>query len=92
MSSKKLPVGLSDFKKLIEENYYYIDKTKFIKDVINSSSEILLFPRPRRFGKTLNLSMLRYFFEKTDKNPGRLFKGLEIEKIKPFKPVRENIL
>jgi hypothetical protein len=48
---KKLPVGLSDFKTVIEESYYYVDKS-------------LLLPRPRRFGKTLNLSMLRYFFEK----------------------------
>ncbi|MDM8537224.1 AAA family ATPase [Desulfobacterales bacterium HSG17] len=78
-------MGLSDFKNLIKEDNYYIDKTMFIKDVIESSSEILLFPRPRRFGKTLNLSMLRYFFEKTDKDTSGLFKGLEIGKEKIFK-------
>ncbi|QTA81713.1 AAA ATPase-like domain-containing protein, nuclease domain-containing [Desulfonema limicola] len=84
MSTKKLPIGLSDFKKLIEEDYYYIDKTKYIKDIIESSSEILLLPRPRRFGKTLNLSMLKYFFENTGKNCKSLFKGLEIEKHEEF--------
>ncbi|QTA80472.1 AAA ATPase-like domain-containing protein [Desulfonema limicola] len=85
MNPKKLPIGLSDFKELIKEKFYYIDKTNFIRDIIISPSKILLFPRPRRFGKTLNLSMLRYFFEKNDKDTGFLFKGLEIEKHEVFK-------
>ncbi|QTA81702.1 AAA ATPase-like domain-containing protein [Desulfonema limicola] len=80
MTTKKLPIGLSDFKELIENDYYYIDKTKYIKDIIKSSSKILLLPRPRRFGKTLNLSMLKYFFDKSLENHKELFKGLEIEK------------
>jgi len=63
---KKLPIGKSDFKDLIDNNCYYVDKTLFIKEIIDSSADILLIPRPRRFGKTLNLSMLRYFFEQTD--------------------------
>ncbi|QTA79784.1 AAA ATPase-like domain-containing protein [Desulfonema limicola] len=84
MTTKKLPIGLSDFKELIENDYYYIDKTKYIKDIINSSSKILLLPRPRRFGKTLNLSMLKYFFDKSLENHKELFKGLEIEKHEEF--------
>ncbi|MGE5340674.1 MAG: AAA family ATPase [Candidatus Omnitrophota bacterium] len=63
MSMKKLPIGVSDFKEIIEEDYYYIDKTLLIKDVIDSGDKILLLPRPRRFGKTLNISMLRYFYD-----------------------------
>ena len=62
MKMKKLPVGKSDFKRIIEENYYYVDKTLLIKEVIDSGDSILLIPRPRRFGKTLNLSMIGYFY------------------------------
>jgi len=61
---QKLPVGLSDFKEVIEGNYYYVDKTLLIKELIDQGDKVLLLPRPRRFGKTLNLSTLRYFFEK----------------------------
>jgi hypothetical protein len=64
MKMKKLPVGKSDFKKIIEENYCYVDKTLFIKEVIDKGDAILLIPRPRRFGKTLNLSMLKYFYDR----------------------------
>jgi hypothetical protein len=63
MKTKKLPVGKSDFKQIIEENYCYVDKTLFIKEVIDKGDTILLIPRPRRFGKTLNLSMLKYFYD-----------------------------
>ncbi|QTA81720.1 AAA ATPase-like domain-containing protein, nuclease domain-containing [Desulfonema limicola] len=84
MTTKKLPIGLSDFKELIENDYYYIDKTKYIQEIIKSSSKILLLPRPRRFGKTLNLSMLKDFFENTGENHKQLFKGLEIEKHEVF--------
>jgi hypothetical protein len=63
MSTKKLPIGKSDFKKIIEDNYCYVDKTLFIKEVIDKDDTILLIPRPRRFGKTLNLSMLKYFYD-----------------------------
>jgi len=55
----KLPLGISDFKELREENYYYVDKSLFIKEVIDRDGKVILLPRPRRFGKTLNLSMLR---------------------------------
>ncbi len=60
---KKLPVGISDFKDVITGGYYYVDKTLFIKEIIDSGDKILLLPRPRRFGKTLNLSMLAYFYD-----------------------------
>ena len=75
---KKLPIGKSDFKEIIEKDYYYIDKSLFIKEVIDSSAAVLLFPRPRRFGKTLNLSMLRYFFDCNEKESQKLFKKLGI--------------
>lgn len=58
---KKLAVGESDFKKIITGNYYYVDKTLLIKEIIDRGDTILLMPRPRRFGKTLNISMLKYF-------------------------------
>ena len=74
----KLPIGLSDFKKLIENDYYFIDKSLFIKEIIDNSSEVILLPRPRRFGKTLNLSMLRYFYEKTETDCRDIFKNLKI--------------
>lgn len=82
---KPIPIGISDYKELIDNGYYYIDKTIFIRDVIENGSKITLLPRPRRFGKTLNLSMLRYFFEKTEGNIYRsLFNNKEIERWNDF--------
>ena len=63
MNTQKLPVGVSDFKEMVTGDYYYVDKTLFIKDIIDKGDKILLIPRPRRFGKTLNLSMLKYFYD-----------------------------
>jgi len=63
MKKKKLPIGFSDFKDVITGDYYYVDKTLFIKEVIDSGDKILLIPRPRRFGKTLNITMLKYFYD-----------------------------
>ena len=78
---KKIPIGVDDFKKLIENNAYYIDKTKFISDILNDAAEVKLFTRPRRFGKTLNMSTLKYFFDIQNKDENRkLFNGLDIEK------------
>ncbi len=74
---KRLPIGLSDFKTMIEENRYFIDKTLLIKEVAEGS-EIILYPRPRRFGKTLNLSMIKYFYDIRENNR-HLFNGLKIE-------------
>ncbi|MCI6995596.1 MAG: ATP-binding protein [Eubacterium sp.] len=76
MQGKKLPVGIEDFKELREENFYYIDKTGLIRDLLNSWGKVNLFTRPRRFGKTLNMSMLKNFLEiGADK---ALFDGLAI--------------
>jgi len=75
---QKIPIGISDFKKLRENNFFYVDKTLFIKEIIEASAEIILITRPRRFGKTLNLSTLRYYFEKTALSNVSLFKGLAI--------------
>ena len=83
---KLLPDGISDFKTLIENNYYYVDKTPFISEVGKNVGKTLLFTRPRRFGKTLNMSMLKYFFDVRDAEENRkLFKGLEIENSLYFK-------
>lgn len=82
MGWKPLPIGVDNFKKIIEEGYFYVDKTLMIRDLLDMKGEVTLFTRPRRFGKTLNMSMLRYFFEKDpNENTGvnqRLFEGLKI--------------
>ena len=78
MERKKLPVGIDNFEKLRREDFYYIDKTGLIRDLLNNWGEVNLFTRPRRFGKTLNMSMLKSFFEiGTDRT---LFDGLAISK------------
>ena len=83
---KRIGIGISDFKHLIEEDFYYFDKTKFIDEIIKDGAQVKLFARPRRFGKTLNMSMLKYFFDikKADENR-KLFKDLYIEKTESFK-------
>ena len=73
-------IGESDFKILRIKKDYYIDKTKYIKDIIDNRSKVLLITRPRRFGKTLNMSMLRYYFDCTKKDNKELFEGLTIMK------------
>lgn len=76
---KPLPIGVSDFKEIVENNYYYIDKTKLIKDILHYRAKVNLFTRPRRFGKTLNMSMIKYFFDIENKEENRkLFDGLNI--------------
>ena len=69
---KRLPTGIDDFRKIREDGYYYVDKTPLIKSVIQKGTEVTLFTRPRRFGKSLNISMLRNFFE-TDCDPSLFF-------------------
>ena len=82
---KKLPIGISNFKDIIEKNYYYFDKTKFIEDILEDGAQVKLFTRPRRFGKTLNMSMLKYFFDVRNKEENRkLFENLEISKSEYF--------
>ena len=83
---KRLAIGLSDFKHLIEEDFYYFDKTAFIEEVIKDGAAVKLFARPRRFGKTLNMSMLKYFFDiENNEENKKLFKDLYIEKTEAFK-------
>ena len=83
---KRLAIGVSNFKKIIEGDFYYFDKTKFIEEVIKDGSEVKLFARPRRFGKTLNMSMLKYFFDIENKEENKkIFKDLYIEKTEAFK-------
>lgn len=74
----KIGIGESDFKALRLKNNYYIDKTLYIKDIIDNQSKVILVTRPRRFGKTLNMSTLRYFFDCEKKDTLKLFNGLKI--------------
>ena len=76
MERKPLPIGIEDFKEVIDSGYYFVDKTLMIKDLI--VIKVGLFTRPRRFGKTLNMSMIQRFFEKTDESNAYLFDGLKI--------------
>ena len=82
---KKLPIGISDFKKIIDGNYYYFDKTELIKSIIGEPGEVKLFTRPRRFGKTLNMSMIKYFFDIENKDGNKkLFENLKISENEYF--------
>ncbi|WGS65872.1 AAA family ATPase [Marinitoga aeolica] len=76
MKLKRLPIGRSDFKSIIEDDMYYIDKSMLIKEIIESG-DVILITRPRRFGKTLNMSMMKYFF-RNDQDNKHLFEGLKI--------------
>ncbi|MGN0583770.1 MAG: AAA family ATPase, partial [Oscillospiraceae bacterium] len=77
MTDKKaVPVGVEDFKVLVDKDYFFIDKTLLIKDLLDAKSMISLITRPRRFGKTLNMSMIQRFFEKTEESNAYLFEGL----------------
>ena len=77
-NKKKLPVGIESFYEIIQQDFYYVDKTRMIADLLHNWGKVNLFTRPRRFGKSLNMSMLKAFFEiGCDKI---LFEGLEISK------------
>ncbi len=73
-----LPIGVENFEDLRRNGYYFVDKTLFIKELLDMKGKVTLFTRPRRFGKTLNLSILRYFFENGVSDSRRLFQGLKI--------------
>jgi hypothetical protein len=75
---KKIPIGISDFKDIMENNYYFVDKSLLIKEIVEDDSKVILIQRPIRFGKTINMSMLNSFFNNKD-NSKELFKGLFIE-------------
>ena len=79
---KRIPIGIDDFDNLIRENYYFADKSLFIKAIMEAEdAKIILLPRPRRFGKSLNMSMMKYFLTNKNAEKNReLFKGLLIEK------------
>ena len=82
---KKIPIGVEDFREIIENDYCYIDKTKLIEGIVKDGSKVKLFTRPRRFGKTLNMSTLKYFFDVKEAERNRkLFKDLYIEKSPVF--------
>lgn len=80
LMQKKLPIGIENFEDMIKENYYYVDKTGLLKQLLNEHGLVNLFTRPRRFGKSLNMSMLKYFFEIG--NDQAIFEDLEISKDK----------
>lgn len=78
---KKLPIGIDDFKTIIENNYFYADKTRLIEEILEDGAFVKLFTRPRRFGKTLNMSMIKYFFDIKEVNKN-LFDNLYISQSK----------
>src|SRR6056297_512352 len=77
LAMKRLPIGTIDFEELVKNDYYYVDTTRMIGDIYKDGSKILLLTRPRRFGKTLNMSMLSYFFDNR-KQSAPLFEGLDV--------------
>ncbi len=78
MDYKSLAIGVDNFKDMINKDYYYVDKTNLIQKILDGNSKVTLFTRPRRFGKSLNLSMLQYYFERNDEDRSCLFEGLKI--------------
>ena len=79
MRKKAVPVGIEDFERIINEDYYYVDKTLLIEELLINRAPVTLFTRPRRFGKTLNMSMLKYFFDVEDKEENKkLFENLKV--------------
>ena len=79
MRKKAVPVGIEDFERIINEDYYYVDKTTLIEELLINRAPVTLFTRPRRFGKTLNMSMLKYFFDVKDKEENKkLFENLKV--------------
>ncbi len=89
-NKKTLKIGRSDFRLIVENNHYFVDKTLLISEFFSSANDVLLMPRPRRFGKTLNLSMIRHFFDIRNKNIKNLFSEFEISKNKNFCEKHQN--
>ncbi len=85
---KTVGIGIQDFGKIIEKNCFYVDKTAFIREWWENKDDVTLITRPRRFGKTLNMSMLDYFFSNKHADKGNLFEGLEIWKDKGFRSLQ----
>ena len=87
-SPKDLPIGVDNYKEIIDEKRIYIDKTLLIKEFWDAGSKVTLITRPRRFGKSITLSMLRYFFEKTDKSTAYLFENSKIWQYEEFQKLQ----
>ena len=82
----KKGIGIEDFREIIREDWYYVDKTNYMEELLKDKTKIKLFTRPRRFGKTLNMTTLKYFFDvKNAEENRKLFKNLYIEKSEYFK-------
>ncbi len=81
MKQKTLPIGIDNFEELVSRNAYYVDKTNLIAKLIESTTKVSLFTRPRRFGKSLNLSMIKTYFEKCEEDKSYLFEGLHITEL-----------
>ena len=81
LQTKPIPLGIEDFERMITGNYYYVDKTLMIKDLLDKSGYVNLFTRPRRFGKTLNISMLQHFFDNLLSDKASIFDGLHITSV-----------
>ncbi len=81
-ANKNYPIGVKDFKRIVQENYVFIDKTLFIKDIMENKSGVILITRPRRFGKTMGMSMLEHFLKIS--GDASIFKGLKIEQHPEF--------
>lgn len=81
MSPPKPPIGISNFQEVIEDGYFYVDKSLLIQEVLDQAAKVMLVPRPRRFGKTLNMNMLKAFFEKAEPSHTALFHDLAIQQI-----------
>jgi len=86
----KLPIGISDFQKLIQGRYEFADKSNFIKEIVNDGAEVILITRPRRFGKTLNMSMLQYFLQSNYPQEQNLFEGLAVSEDVEFCKTYQN--
>ena len=78
VGKKKLPIGIENFEEIRTKGFYYVDKTGFIKELLENWGKVTLFTRPRRFGKSLNMSMLKSFFELDGRK--EIFEGLAISK------------
>ena len=79
MRKKAVPVGIEDFERIVREDYYYVDKTQLIEELLINRAPVTIFTRPRRFGKTLNMSMIKYFFDVKNKEENKkLFENLKI--------------
>ena len=87
-AGKRVSIGKQDFASLIENNFYYVDKTDFIKEWWDSGDDVTLITRPRRFGKTLNMSMLNCFFSNKYANRGDLFEGLSIWEDEEYRKIQ----